>query len=57
MAKGKGGSGGGKAQMTVAASSRVQSATAKTNGGNVPKGSFASRAQSAAATNGSTVKK
>jgi hypothetical protein len=57
MVKGKGGSGGGKAQMTAVASSRVQSTTAKTNGGNVPKGSFASRAQSAAATNGSTVKK
>jgi hypothetical protein len=57
MAKGKGGSGNGRSQMTVTAASRIQSATAKTNGGDVPKGSFASRSQSAAAANGSTVKK
>lgn len=35
--------------MTAAAAARIQSATAKTNGGVVPKGSFAARAQSAAA--------
>ncbi|HAI35558.1 MAG TPA: hypothetical protein DEB61_02685 [Alcanivorax sp.] len=35
--------------MNKAAASRVQSATAKTNGGAVPRGSFAARAQSAAA--------
>jgi len=33
--------------MTAAAASRIQSATAKANGGSTPKGSFASRAQSA----------
>lgn len=36
--------------MTQAAASRIQSATATRNGGTVPKGSFAARAQSAAAT-------
>ncbi|WP_084629060.1 hypothetical protein [Neptunomonas japonica] len=36
--------------MSNAAASRIQSATAKANGGAVPKGSFAARAQSAAAT-------
>lgn len=46
MAKGNG---GGK--MTAAAASRIQSATAKAGGGKVDSGSFASRAQSAAATN------
>lgn len=34
--------------MTKAAASRIQSAAAKSNGGAVPKGSFAARAQSAA---------
>ncbi len=34
--------------MSKAAASRIQSATAKSNGGAVPKGGFASRAQSAA---------
>lgn len=34
--------------MTTAAAARIQSSTAKANGGVVPKGSFASRAQSAA---------
>lgn len=38
-----------KTKMTVKAASRIMSATASKNGGNVPKGSFASRAQSAAA--------
>ncbi len=47
MAKGKGGSG----RMTVAAAARIQSATAKTNGGKVVADSFAARAQSGAAAN------
>jgi hypothetical protein len=34
--------------MTPAAAARIQSSTAKANGGVVPKGSFAARAQSAA---------
>lgn len=34
--------------MTSKAASRIQSATAKSTGGKVSKGSFASRAQSAA---------
>jgi hypothetical protein len=34
--------------MSKAAASRIQSVTAKSNGGSVPKGSFAARAQSAA---------
>ena len=46
MAKGR--SGGGKGRMTQKASSRIQSSTAKSGGGKVGKGSFASRAQSAA---------
>ena len=37
--------------MSKAAASRIQSASAKANGGSVSKGSFAARAQSAAATN------
>ncbi|RUM50012.1 MAG: hypothetical protein DSY47_02670 [Hydrogenothermus sp.] len=37
--------------MTPDAAERIQSATAKANGGVVPKGSFASKAQSAAAKN------
>ena len=37
--------------MSKAAASRIQSATAKANGGAVSKGSFAARAQSAAANN------
>lgn len=37
--------------MTQSAASRIQSATAVKNGGSVPKGSFASRAQSAAIKN------
>ena len=38
--------------MTPAAASRIQGATAKGNGGGVSKGSFAARAQSAAAKGG-----
>jgi len=40
-----------KTLMTPKAAARIQSATAKANGGSVPKGSFAARAQSAAAKN------
>ena len=35
--------------MTATAAARIQSATAKANGGSVPKGSFAANAQSVAA--------
>ena len=50
MAKGKaGGSRSGKGGMTSKAASRVQAAAARSGGGKVPKGSFASRAQRAAA--------
>lgn len=42
---------GNKTSMSKSASSRIQSASAKSNGGQVSKGSFASRAQSAAAKN------
>lgn len=38
--------------MTGTAAARIQSATAKANGGAVAKGSFAARAQSAAAKGG-----
>ena len=37
------------APMTQEAAQRIQSATAKANGGSVPKGSFAARATSSAA--------
>ena len=37
--------------MTSSAASRIQSSTAKSNGGGVSSGSFAARAQSAAARN------
>ncbi|HCI72251.1 MAG TPA: hypothetical protein DHV30_17300 [Balneola sp.] len=37
--------------MTSKAAARIQSATAKSNGGSTPKGSFASRAIAAAAKN------
>jgi hypothetical protein len=40
--------------MSKAAASRIQSATAKTNGGNVPKSSISARAQSAATSNNTT---
>ena len=39
--------------MTTKAASRIQSSTAKASGGKVAKGSFAARAQSAAAKGGS----
>ena len=42
-----------KTPMTPKAAARIQSATAKSNGGKVSKGSFASRAQNAAAKNSS----
>lgn len=38
--------------MTQTAASRIQSATARTSGGTVAKGSFSARAQSAAAKGG-----
>lgn len=38
----------GKSPMTATAAARIQSATAKTNGGMVQKGSFAARATRAA---------
>ena len=38
-----------KSKMTVKDAARISSATAKKNGGDVPKGSFASRATKAAA--------
>lgn len=40
-------------QMTTSAAARIQSATAKVNGGSTPKGSFVARAQSVAAKNSS----
>lgn len=40
-----------KTPMTSDAAARIQSATAKQNGGSVPKGSVAARASSAAAKN------
>ena len=42
-----------KTPMTPKAAAKIQSATAKANGGSVPKGSFAARAQRAAAKNSS----
>lgn len=42
---------GNKTSMNKGAASRIQSASAKSTGGQVSKGSFASRAQSAAAKN------
>ncbi len=49
---GKGHSGSrGSTPMTSAAAARIQSATARSSGGQVAKGSFAARAQSAAAQN------
>lgn len=44
-------SGSSNTPMTPADASRIQSAAAKANGGKVPAGSFAARAQSAAAHN------
>jgi hypothetical protein len=43
---------GAASPMTPVAASRIQGATAKGNGGGVAKGSFAARAQSAAAKGG-----
>ncbi|HCG7088206.1 TPA: hypothetical protein NJ342_003422 [Vibrio parahaemolyticus] len=40
-----------KSPMTPSAAKRIQSAEAKANGGQVAKGGFAARAQSAAAKN------
>jgi hypothetical protein len=40
--------------MTTSAAARIQSATAKANGGQVTSGSFAARAQAAAAHNGNS---
>ncbi|ADZ91981.1 hypothetical protein [Marinomonas mediterranea] len=45
-----------KTPMTSAAAARIQSATAKANGGKTPKGSFAAKAQSAAAKNSTKAK-
>lgn len=47
MSKGK------STPMTTTAAARIQSTTAKAGNGGVSKGSFAARAQSAAAKNGS----
>jgi hypothetical protein len=44
-------------KMTKSAAVRIQSATAKANGGKVSSGSFAARAQSAATKNTGTSKK
>ena len=41
----------GKSKMTQKAVNRIKSATAKANGGKVPKNSFAARADRAAAKN------
>ncbi|MGD9791772.1 MAG: hypothetical protein AB7K52_15440 [Phycisphaerales bacterium] len=49
--QGSNGSQGGT-PMNAQAAARIQSATAKGSGGQVAKGSFAARAQSAAAHNG-----
>jgi hypothetical protein len=40
-----------KTKMTTKAAARIQSATAKTTGGKVAKGSFAAKAQATAAKN------
>ena len=40
-----------KTKMTTAAAARIQSATAKKTGGQIPKGSFPAKAQKAAANN------
>ncbi|MBW8186574.1 hypothetical protein [Shewanella nanhaiensis] len=45
-----------KSPMTADAARRIQSETAKQNGGRVPKGSFAARAISAAARNENALK-
>lgn len=43
---------GARTPMTSSAAARIQGATARSTGGMVAKGSFAARAQSAAAHNG-----
>jgi hypothetical protein len=45
---------GGGRTMSMPAASRIQSATTRANGGQVSRGSFAARAQSAAAHNALT---
>lgn len=50
MKAGSGSRGSGRS-MTPAAASRIQSATARSNGGQVNSGSFAARAQAAAVHN------
>lgn len=45
---------GARTPMTPSAAARIQGATARTTGGKVAKGSFAARAQSAAARNGTS---
>ncbi|MCE2457938.1 MAG: hypothetical protein J4G14_09000 [Dehalococcoidia bacterium] len=52
MAKGRSGGRGGKGGMTSKAASRIQSAASRSGGGKVSKGSFDSRAQSAAVRKG-----
>lgn len=47
---------GKSGKMGAKAASRIQSSTAKSGGGKVSKGSFASRAQSAAARNSGNAK-
>jgi hypothetical protein len=42
--------------MNAASAARIQSSTAKSSGGGVPKGSFAARAQSAASTDDNAAK-
>lgn len=46
-----------KSPMTSEAAARIQSSVAKQNGGSIPKGSFAARAQSSAAKNTSNTGK
>ena len=41
-----------KSKMTAPAAARIQSSTAKSSGGQTPKGSFASRAQSTVSKSG-----
>jgi len=48
---------GARTPMTQSAASRIQSAAARTAGGQVATGTFAARAQSAAAHNASTAGK
>ena len=57
MAKSSSAKGAGKTQMTGNAAARIQSSTAKANAGKVSSGTFAARAQTAAATNQKSSKK